>query len=91
MIYLILNRQAIRGEFDSIDDMADYFSFEDLANDKINIEAMASGLGGRVPVVDINISLLNSSGEFVDCYGVDAFNEDGPGGFSAQLIDLRLT
>ena len=81
---------VVVGDFDSSSDSADYFSFEGLADDLINIEALTNGLGGRVPIVDINVSLFDSSGEFVDYYGTDAFNEDGPEGVAAQLIDLRL-
>ena len=68
----------------------DYFQFDALAGDLINIELQSDSLRTNPNEFDTTLRLLDSNGGEIDYFGVDAFNDDELETFDSILIDLVL-
>jgi hypothetical protein len=67
----------------------DFYEFTAEAGDLFNFEVISSA-PNRLASVDTQISILDSTGAFIDYYGVDAFNDDEIEGLDSVLVDLVI-
>ncbi len=68
----------------------DFYSFEGFAGDLINIEVMSQALDRLNGTADTQLTVLNSSGNEVNYFGTDAFNDDEFETLDSAIIDLTL-
>ncbi|MEQ8849463.1 dockerin type I domain-containing protein [Botrimarina sp.] len=81
------------------DARADYFSFEAQAGDVVNIEVISSllneaagGIGNRYSdTISPGLRVLDSDGQVLDFYGVEAANTSGPELIDALVLDLLIS
>lgn len=69
---------------------ADFFSFEGVAGDLFNFEVISQVLPRLSNQIDSQISIFDSSGNFVPYYNSVAFNDDEFESFDSSIVDLRL-
>ena len=80
---------AVVGSLDSFNE-EDFYSFEAEAGDLFNFEVISTVPGRIFDNIDPQISILDSSGNLVDYFGQDAFNDDEFESLDSILIDLVL-
>ncbi len=68
----------------------DLFQFEAEAGDLFNFEVSSSSNVNIANSFDTQLSILDSSGNFVDYFGTNAFNDDEIESFDSVIFDLVL-
>ncbi|MEM9409595.1 MAG: hypothetical protein AAGA30_00655 [Planctomycetota bacterium] len=82
---------VVEGSLNGPTDGLDIFEIEGRSGDLLNLQVLSfvpSRLSGNS--IDANLSVFDSSGAFVDYYGVDAFNENELKSTDCNMIDLLL-
>lgn len=82
---------VVEGSLNGMIDGQDYFRIDGRAGDLLNL-AILSNVPDRLQVnpIDPNLAVLDASGNFVDYYGSDAFNEDEIKTPDSIMYDLIL-